>query len=139
MRKVLIVWAPDTAENRRIVDDVRGSFDGARFTASTRAAAETTIADIADADLVVFGLQKQGASDIPPEFAELVRIFKGVTLAGRTAGFFSMGAERASARLRKALKDTEISLLEEDPVFSEPKSERSHEIAEWVRKLTGAQ
>ena len=138
MRKVLIVWAPDTPENRRVVDEVRGSFDGAKFTASTRAAAETTIADIANADLVVFGLQKQGASDPPQEFAELVRVFKGVTLAGRTAGIFSMGTERASARLRKALKDTEISLLEDDPVFTDPKSGKSHEIAEWVRKMAGA-
>ena len=138
MRKVLIVWAPDTPENKRIVDEMRGSFDGAKFTCRSRGAAETTIADIADAELVVFGTQKQGSTDLPQEFSELVRVFKGVTLAGRKGVVFSMGIERASGRLRKSLKETEIALLENDPVFADPKSGKSQEIADWVRKLLSA-
>jgi flavodoxin len=135
MRKVLIVWAPDTPENKRIVDEIRGLLDGARLNCKSRGAAETTIADIADADLIAFGVQKQGSTDMPQEFSELLRVFKGVTLAGRKGAVFSMGPEKASARLRKALKETEIALLDEDPVFADPKSGKSQEIADWVRKL----
>jgi flavodoxin len=96
---------------------------------------DANIADFTRADIVVFGTQKTGTSDLPPDYAECVRVFKGVTLAGRTAGLFSMGAEKATGRLRKALKDTEISTLEEDPLFSEPKSGGPAEIAAWVKKL----
>ena len=135
MFSVLITWAPDTTENRRVVDAVRAAFDDLKLDTKVEKAAECSIAHLATADIVVIGIQKWGTAEVHPDFSELVRVFKGVTLAGRTAGIFSIGTERASARMRKALKDTEISLLEDDPVFADQKTGKSPEIADWAKKL----
>src|SRR5208337_4185034 len=121
MYNVLILWAPDTAENRKLVDSVARALEMSKVSLLVRGAAEATIADVNAADIVIFGAQKTHTTDAPAEFSEFLRIFKGITLAGRTAGFFSMGAEKATARLRKALKDTEISQSDDDPLFNDQK------------------
>jgi flavodoxin len=135
MHSVLILWAPDSAENRRVVEAVTGAFDAAMLAPLAKKVTEASIADITAAEIVVLGAQKTNSSDLPSEYAECLRVFKGVTLAGRTAGLFSMGSEKATGRLRKALRDTEISTLEEDPLFSDPKADTPVEIAAWVKKL----
>jgi flavodoxin len=135
MYNVLILWAPDTAENRKLVDAVARALEQTKVTLLVKGAAEATIAEVNAADIVVFGAQKTNSADVPVEFSEFLRIFKGITLAGRTAGFFSMGAEKATARLRKALKDTEISQSEEDPLFADQKQGISLSVQEWSQKL----
>ncbi len=137
MYNVLILWAPDSSETRTIVESLRSAFNEGRFTTTAKKAVESSIVDIAAADLVIFGLQKSGPSEVPPEFSELMRVFKGVTLAGRAAGVFSVGMEKASAKMRKSLKDTEVSLFEEDPLFSHEKPEKISEASEWAKKLAG--
>ena len=135
MYNVLILWAPDTAENRKLVDSVARALEMSKVTLLVKGAAEATIADVNAADIVIFGAQKTNTTDAPAEFSEFLRIFKGITLAGRTAGFFSMGAEKATARLRKALKDTEISQSEEDPLFVDQKPGTPASVLEWSQKL----
>ncbi len=137
MYNVVILWAPDSVENRRVAEAVRAAFDESKFTAITRKAAESSIVDLLAADIIVIGLQKAGASEVPTEYYDLLRIFKGITLAGRAAGVFSIGAEKASAKMRKSLKETEISLFEDDPVFFDQKSDKIPEAGEWARKLAG--
>jgi flavodoxin len=137
MHNVLILWAPDTAENRRVVDIVAGALSEAKLAPLVKKVTEATVADVTSSEIIIFGAQKVGAHDVPPEFNECIRYFKGITLAGRTAGFFSMGAEMATARLRKALKDTEINQCEDDPLFTDQKGGKSPEITEWVKKLIG--
>jgi hypothetical protein len=134
MHSVLILWAPETPENLKIVGLVAAAFEDLKLPTLTRPVGAAAIADITAAQVVVFGAQKVNAADAPPEFAECLRIFKGITLAGRTAGFFSFGAEKGTARLRKALKETEIAQSEDDPAFSEQVSKAS-EIAEWARGI----
>jgi hypothetical protein len=138
MYSVLILWAPDTAENRKVVDLVTKAFDDARVESLTKKVTEATIADINGAQLVVFGSQKLNGTEVPPEYAECLRVFKGVTLAGRTAGFFSVGAEKATAKLRKALKDTEVTQFEDDPLFTDQKPNVASEISAWAGKLLSA-
>ena len=138
MYNVLILWAPDTAENRKLVDAVARALEQAKVALLVKVAAEATIADVNAADIIVFGVQKAGGLDVPPEFSEFLRIFKGVALAGRTAGFFSMGAEKATTRLRKVLKDTEISQSDEDPLFADQKPGTPASVLEWSRRLIAA-
>ncbi len=133
MYNVLILWAPDSSDTRRVVESMRAAFNEGRFRTMTKKAGDSSIVDVAAADLVVFGLQKSGASEVPPEYADLMRVFKGVTLAGRAAGVFSVGTEKASAQLRKSLRDTEVALFDEDPLFSEGKPD----VGEWAKKLAG--
>jgi flavodoxin len=132
MYSVLILWAPDSTENRRIVDAIARVFDELKTTTVVKPAAEATIADVNGTEIVLFGVEKAGSAELPPEYSEWIRVFKGVTLAGRTAGFFSMGSERATSRLRKALKDTEIAQRDDDPLFLES---RQADMTEWARKL----
>ncbi len=137
MYNVLILWGPDSAETRKVVEAVRGALNEGRFKTTAKKATESSIVDIAAADMVIFGLRKAGASEVPPEFSDLMRIFKGVTLAGRAAGIFSVGTEKASSRIRKSLKDTEVALFDDDPLFSDEKPEKLSEVSEWARKLAG--
>jgi flavodoxin len=137
MYNVLVLWAPDTAENRKLVDAVARALEQANVTLKVKGASDATIADVNGADIVIFGVQKVTSADVPPEYSEFLRIFKGITLAGRTAGFFSMGAEKATGRLRKALKETEIHLSEDDPLFSDQKQGATSLVTEWSVKLIG--
>jgi len=132
MYSVLILWAPDTADNRKVVDAVSRAFDELKTPHTTKRVSDATVADLTASDIVLFGVEKAGPAELPPDFAECLRVFKGITLAGRTAGFFSMGAERATGRLRRALKETEIAQRDEDPLFSDG---RLNDVTEWARKL----
>ena len=137
MYKVLILWAPDTVENQAVVSALARALENENTRAVASKAAEATIADVNGSDLIVFGAGKTGADDAPPDYAEFLRIFKGVTLAGKTACFFSLGVEKATARLRKALKDTEIAQVEEELVFNGQVQDVTAMIAQWARKLLG--
>jgi len=48
-----------------------------------------------------------------------------------------MGTEKATGRLRRALKETEITLSEEDPLFTDQKQGSSPVVTEWTEKLIG--
>jgi flavodoxin len=135
MYNVLILWAPDTAENRRIVEAVAGAFNDNKTTTSVKKATEAIVADVTRSDIIVFGTQKTGNGDLPAEFSECLRYFKGINLAGRTTGLFSMGTEKATARLRKALKETDITQLDDDPLFTDQKPGKPVEVVEWAKKL----
>ena len=136
MYSVFITFAPDTVENRKTVEIMRGVFVALHHRVNVKKAPESSIPDIADTDLVVFGVQKTPTGEPHPEFSELLRSFKGVNLAGRAAGFFSFGTEKASSRMRRILEDTGISRSEEDPVFNDQKGNRSTEIEEWAKRLS---
>ena len=138
MYNVVVLWAPDSADNRRIVEMVARALEQTKVALRMKSASEATIADLTAADIVVFGAQKVPAGDAPPEYTDLLRIFRGITLAGRTAGFFSMGTDKATARLRKALKETEITQLEDDPLFSDQKQGAPPSVTEWAQRLIGA-
>ena len=135
MYSVVVLWAPDSADNRRVVETVGRALEQQKVALTVKSAAEATIADVTAADIVVFGSQKIASVEVPPEYSELLRIFKGITLAGRTAGFFSMGADRATQRLRKALKDTEIAQAEEDPLFADQKAGAGSSVTEWAQRI----
>jgi hypothetical protein len=114
MLQVFVTYAPDTADTRRIADEVKAAFEGPETAVTVKPASQSSILDIEPADLVLFGVGRTDA-DIPTDFAELVRVFAGCNLAGKAAAFFPLGAARASASLRRSLKPTEISILEEEP------------------------
>ena len=142
MHNVLILWAPDTPENHRVVEAVTRAFSDAKLSPKAIRAADASAADLTAADIVVFGAQKTGNADIPPDYNECMRFFRGITLAGRIAGFYSTGSEKAgsekaAARLRKALKDTEITQSDEEPLFVEGKQGTFPQMSNWVRRIVG--
>ena len=132
MYSVLILWAPDSAENRRVIEAVTRALEELKTSPTAKRVSDSTVVDLTATDIVLFGVEKSGAAELPPDYNECLRYFKGITLAGRTAGFFSLGNEKATARLRRALKDTEIAQADEDPVFVDGKLQ---DVPEWARKL----
>jgi hypothetical protein len=139
MHSVFITYAPDSADARRTVDQVRAAFDPAVFSVSAKPVAATAMPDLAGADLVVFGLQKAQGGDAPADYAELLRSLKGANLGGRAAGIFSLGADKASAKLRKVLRDTDITLLDDEPALpADQKPFPPAEIEAWARKLSSS-
>jgi flavodoxin len=136
MHNFFIAYAPDFPENRRLAEEIAAAMEAGLFTASCKPAREATIVDIALADFVLFGTQKTGASELSADFDELIRVFKGANLAGKAACLFSFGTEKPSGRLRKAVKETDISLLEEEPVFGDRGASRSGDVKELARRLT---
>ncbi len=135
MPSVFITHAPDSPDARKVVEAVRAAFEAARFTVSGKPAASAQMPDLNGADLVVFGLQKTGTADSPEGTAELLRALKGVNLAGRAVGFFALGPEKASARIRKVLRDSDAMVSEDEPVFAEAKPIRQPDIEAWAKKL----
>jgi flavodoxin len=138
MYNVVVLWAPDSADNRRIVEMVARALEQTKVALRLKNASEATIADLTAADIVVFGTQRVTAGDAPAEYADLLRIFRGISLAGRTAGFFSMGTDKATVRLRKALRETEIAQVDDDPLFADQKQGVPPSVTEWAQKLIGA-
>jgi hypothetical protein len=129
MQQVFVTYAPDTADARRIAEEVKAAFEGPEAVVVVKPASQSSILDIEPADLVLFGVGRTDA-DIPADYAELVRVFAGCNLAGRAAAFFPLGAARASTALRRALKPTEISTLDEEPDTGD-KAGRS-ELRDWA-------
>ncbi len=134
MHNLLIAYSPDSPENKKLVEEIAASMDAGMFTAAVKPAREATIVDLACADLMVFGVQRVGASELPADFDELLRVGKGANLAGKSACLFSFGTEKPSPRLRKALRETDIALLEEEPAFGDRGASRSAEVKEFARK-----
>ncbi len=134
MYNLFISYAPDSPENRKSVEEVQAAFDSAQFKAVVKKAAESSIIDLAAADIVLFGAEKTGASDMHTDFTEIARVTKGANLSGKTAGFFSFGAEKASSKLRKALHNSDISLFEDEPAAGE-KGPKPADLKEWAGKL----
>jgi hypothetical protein len=114
MQQVFVTYAPESADARRIAEEVKAAFEGPDASVTLKPASQSSILDIEPSDLVLFGVGRAEA-DIPPEYAELVRVFAGCNLAGKAAAFFPLAATRASAALRRALKTTDISALDEEP------------------------
>ena len=88
MYNVLVLWAPDTAENRKLVDAAARALEQAKVTLVVKSAAEATIADVNGADIIVFGAR----SDPPPTCLSSSLNSSGYSRAllspGRTAGSF---------------------------------------------------
>jgi len=127
--QVFVTYAPDTADARRTADELKALFVGPETVVSVKPASQASILDLEPADLMLFGVGRTDA-DVPSDYAELVRVFPGCNLAGRAAACFPLGASRASAGLRRALKPTEISVLDEEPAAGD-KAGRS-DLRDWV-------
>jgi hypothetical protein len=118
MEQVFVTFAPDTADARRIADEVKAAFEGPDAAVAVKPASQASILDIEPADLVLFGVGRTDA-DVPADYAELLRAFQGCNLAGKAAALFPLGAVKASTALRRALKPTDISVLDEEPALGE--------------------
>ena len=138
MIKVSILYAPESAENKKSAEEIAGLLDAERCSASVKKARDSALADITGVDVILFGVLKSDSSDVQEEFRDYARIFRGINLAGKTAAFFSFGGDKASAPLRKALKSTDISVIEAELSLMEKSPARASDIREWVKQVMSA-
>lgn len=71
-----------------------------------RNASEFTPVDILPADGYFFGCENAR----PSSFAELERVLKGINLAGRPCGLFSLASTEAIEYLRSIVRDADLRL-----------------------------
>jgi flavodoxin len=136
MENLLILYGPDSATNKAIVDEVKNAFAAADFSSKVKAASESSIVDIASADVILFGSEKTGGLVVPKDYAALARMCRGANLAGKCAGFFALGTDKPSSELRAALEKSDISILNGEAAFSERENDRKSKISEWVREIS---
>jgi flavodoxin len=135
MIKVSILFAPDSTENRKAVEEIASALDAAHCAVTLKKAAESIISDVTGADVILFGVQKTDSSEVQEEFREFARIFKGINLAGKTAAFFTFSQDKAASALRKCLKSSDISLADPEITLAEKSPSRQSDIKEWVRQV----
>ena len=85
MLQVFLTFAPDTADARRLADEVKAAFEGPETAVKAKPAGRSSILDLEPADLVLFGVGRTEA-DFPADYAELLRVFPGCNLAGQGRG-----------------------------------------------------
>lgn len=113
-------------------------YDGAKALA---AAAEALAAGLGGADCVVKQARDFSPTDVlpadvyffgcegphPSSFAELERVLKGINLAGRTCGFFTLASDEAIGYLRSIVRDADL-LPHPVPFFASGKAD----IGAWA-------
>lgn len=134
MHNVLVLYAPDAEDARRAAARVAAAFDAARFAVTALPARASHIPQIAAADLVVFATPAGASRGLPADWDELVRAFCGVNLASRMGGILSLGASGDAAGIRRALKDTDMTLLPEEPALGKMSDA---DLRRWVGDLCG--
>lgn len=130
--KILVVYEDGKADIEAMAKAIKKHL-GNQATAKVRAAGEVTIAETLAADAYAFGVDDADAA----AWAELRRVFKGINLAGRRAGYF--GAARGMVALKKAFKDAELTKVDTDlPVGEDLPVGSNGDAAAWSRSLARA-
>jgi flavodoxin len=136
MENILILFGPDSAANRAIVDEVKAACSEVNYSPIVKAASVSSIVDLATYDVILFGAEKTDGA-VPKDFAEIARVCKGANFAGKCGGFFALGGEKPFGEFRAIMKQSDISLFSGEPVFSERANDRKTRIPEWIRDVSG--
>jgi flavodoxin len=132
MFRAAVIFAP--AALGPLAEKIAASLDRKRFQVSVKPAAEASIPDLAAADLVLLGSSAQGRASLPPEFAEILRSLSGINLAGRVGGVFASGSDAPLAAWKKALKDCDLRLGQENLLRADDADAKA--LAAWIGDLT---
>lgn len=87
-------------------------------------AADLSAADLLPADAYFFGCD----AGRPSSFAELERVLRGINLAGRACGLFSLASPAAIEYLRGIIRDAELQANPE-PLFADAGTD----VRAWVQ------
>jgi hypothetical protein len=110
MYQGVIIYAPAGTVMDQLVHRLENSVDKERFKMKSILADQASIPDLAAADLFLLGSLPEGRESIHPDFSEILRALAGVTLAGRTAGVFTVNSQPTLTAFRTALQDCELVL-----------------------------
>ena len=133
MYRLTILYAPEDEEYAGPAKQLGDAFSELGLDVVVKAAKNAGIPDILAADIVIFG-SSVFKPYLHPHFAEMVRAFKGINLAGKFAGFLSYSDNNAPRLFRKALRDTDIFEFRRDLVISSGGVEPA-ELMKWAKEL----
>ena len=88
--------------------------------------AEFAATDILPAETILIGCEHPR----PSSFAELERVLKGINLAGRPCGLFSLASDEAIGYLRDIVRDADLRLVPE-PYFAD----LSDDAGSWTTEI----
>jgi hypothetical protein len=104
IKQVLIVMDDSPALAEAVSAMLAGMKGGIRTV--VKKASDLTPVDILPADAFFFGCESAG----PASFAELERVLKGINLAGRPCGLFTLASNEAIEYLRTIVRDADFRL-----------------------------
>ena len=133
MFRAAVLFAP--AAVRPLAEKVAALLDRKRFRTALKPASEASVTDFSASDLVLLGSSAQARSGLPAEFAGILRALTGINLAGKVAGVFASGSDAPLAAWKKALKDSEIRLEQENLLRADTADSKA--LAAWVGRLAG--
>lgn len=97
-------------------------------------AADFSATDILPADAYFFGCQEPH----PLRFSEVERVLKGINLAGRPCGLFTLSAKNAIEYLRTITRDADLAVFPEPLLYEALKPvDRTPQVKAWVQSVLG--
>ncbi|UCF96525.1 MAG: hypothetical protein JSV89_15275 [Spirochaetaceae bacterium] len=136
MYRGVIIYAPAVEPMEQLVHRLRDCFDRERFKVKVLTADQASIPDLTVADLFLLGSLPEGKLPIHSHFTEILRALRGITLAGRVGGIFTVDSEPTLTAFSHALQDCELVLS--DGNFRNITDVRSEStgLSEWIAGLT---
>lgn len=124
-KRVLVVY--DGTKSLSVA--VAALLDGLKGThCVVKSAQDLVPTDILPADTFFFGCE----APHPSSFSELERVLKGINLAGRTCGFFTLASDEAIGYLRSIVRDADL-LPHPAPFYASGKADIGAWAAETLR------
>ncbi|AEJ18931.1 hypothetical protein [Gracilinema caldarium] len=97
-------------------------------------AADFAATDLLPADAYFLGCQEPH----PARFCEVERVLKGINLAGRPCGLFTLSSKSAIEYLRSISQDAELAVFSEPLFFESLKPvDRAPKVKAWVHAVLG--
>jgi hypothetical protein len=109
---------------RRVANSLAERFKGKKVVLME--GADFAATDILPAETILIGCEHPR----PASFAELERVLKGINLAGRPCGLFSLASNEAIGYLRDIVRDADLTIVSE-PYFAD----RSVDLDAWTAEI----
>lgn len=103
--KLLIVYESSNPGLKEIAKRIEKACERLKFRIVCKCADDVIIPEVLASQAYFFGAQNSPSED----YRELERLFKGINLAGRRAGFFTLDSVKAVDYLRAITKDTDLT------------------------------
>lgn len=111
---------------RRVATSLAERFKGKKVVLME--GADFAATDLLPADTILIGCEHPH----PSSFAELERVLKGINLAGRPCGLFSLASNEAIGYLRDIVRDADLRIVPE-PYFAD----HSDDVGSWTAEILG--
>ena len=137
MYRGVIIYAPAEHVMEQLVRHLSDCFDSDRFNVTTRNADQAEIPDLAGADIFLLASLPSGGQPIHSHFTELLRALRGITLAGKVGGAFSIDSEDTVRAFRQALQDCELALPDQNFRSFQRDNLDPTELSSWIQAFSG--